>query len=154
MKLFTRLILLMVGFAAVAPVFSAEDPNEYAIEARQALMTLRGWYAGTLFGMAKGDIEYNAEAASAAAANLKMVANADEGAMWPEGSDNTAYKGKTRAMPEGWTDYDAKYGEALGEASAAMADAAGNGIDALRANIGALGDACSGCHDAYRAEDF
>ena len=101
MKLFTRLILLMVGFAAVAPVFSAEDPNEYAIEARQALMTLRGWYAGTLFGMAKGDIEYNAEAASAAAANLKMVANADEGAMWPEGSDNTAYKGKTRAMPEG-----------------------------------------------------
>ena len=118
------------------------------------VMSLRSWYAGTLFGMAKGKIEYDAEKASAAAAHLKMMVNADSSGMWPQGSDNTAYEGKTRALPEGWTEYDPKLGEAMVKAADAMADAAGNGLDALRANIEALGDACSGCHDANRAEDF
>ena len=155
MKTFSRLVLLAVGMAITVPIVAAEDdPNEAAIDARRAVMKLHGWYAGTLFQMAKGDMEYNAEVASVAAANLKMIGNADQSTMWPEGSDNTKYKGKTRALPEGWTEYDAKYGEAFAAATDAMADTAGNGLDALRANIGALGDSCSGCHDAYRAEDF
>ena len=150
----SRLILLVVGLGLIGPVIAGEDANEYAIDARQSVMSLQSWYAGTLFGMAKGDIDYDAEKASAAAANLKMIVKADESGMWPEGSDNTAYKGKTRALLEGWTEYDEKYFGALVEATDAMAAEAGNGLDALRANIGALGDACSGCHDAYRAEDF
>ena len=128
----SRLTLLVVGIAIITvPIFAAEDdPNEGAIKARRAMMTLWSWYAGPLFQMAKGDMEYNAEVASVAAANLKMVANADESTMWPEGSDNTKYKGKTRALSEGWTEYDAKYGEALVKSTTAMADAAGNGLDA------------------------
>lgn len=155
MKTLSRLILLVVGIGIVGPTIAAGDPNEKAIDARQSVMSLQSWYAGTLFGMAKGDIPYDAEKASAAAAHLKMIANADSSGMWPEGTDNAgAYKGKTRALPEGWTEWDPKLGEALVQATDAMADAAGNGLEALRANIEALGDACSGCHDASRAEDF
>ena len=155
MKVLSRLILLLVGIAVIYPALAAsDDPNEGAIKARRALMTLHGWYGGTLFGMAKGKIDYDAGLAGTAAANLKMVANVDESAMWPEGSDNTAYEGKTRALPKGWTDYDPKSHGALVSATDAMAAAAGNGLEALRANIEALGDACSGCHDAIRAEDF
>ena len=155
MKLVSRVLLLVVGAAVVFPTFAAsDDPNEGAIKARRAVMTLQGWYAGTLFGMAKGDIAYDAAVASTAAANLKMVANADGSAMWPEGSDNTHYKGETRALPEGWSAYDPKYHDALVAATDAIAAEAGNGLDALRANIDTLGDSCSGCHDNNRAEDF
>ena len=155
MKTLSRLILLIVGIGIVGPAIAAGDPNEYAIDARQSVMSLQSWYAGTLFGMAKGDIPYDAERASAAAANLKAAVEMDGSGMWPEGTDNSgAYKGNTRALPEGWSEYDAKYHDALVKSTNDMAAAAGNGIDALRANIEALGDSCSGCHDAYRSEDF
>jgi len=39
-------------------------------------------------------------------------------------------------------------------ASTTLAENAGGGLDALRANIGALGASCKGCHDTYRAKDF
>ena len=155
MKLLTRLVLFVVGIGMMSALLAGnDDANESAIKARRALMTLHSWYAGPLFGMAKGDVEYDATVAATLAANLNMVANADGSGMWPPGSDNTAYKGMTRALPEGWSDYDPKYHQALVEATAAMADAAGNGLDALRSNIKAVGNACSGCHDAYRADDF
>ena len=155
MHYLSRLTLLLVALGVAGPGFAADDdPNEKAIKARRALMTLHSWYAGPLFQMAKGKMEYNAEAAATAAANLKMVVNADGSAMWPEGSHKAAYPGKTRALEKGWSDYDPKYHDALVKAADMMAGAAGNGLDALQANIGALGDGCSGCHDAYRAEDF
>ena len=155
MKKLSQFMLLVVGIAVILPTLAAEkDPNKNAIKARRAVMTLQSWYAGTLFGMAKGKIEYNADAAKNAAANLNMMANADGSNMWPEGSDNVAYKGDTRAKMEGWTKYDKKYSQALKDATGAMAGAAGNGLEALRANIKALGDSCSGCHDEYRAKDF
>lgn len=155
MKALSRMVLLVVGIGVASPLMAGnDDANESAIKARRALMTLHSWYAGTLFRMAKGSIDYDAQAANTAAANLKMVANADGSAMWPSGSDNVAYKGQTRALPVAWSEYDPKYHQALVEATDAMAGAAGKGLNELRASIGALGDACSGCHDAYRADDF
>ena len=154
MQLFSRVILVFVGAVIAAGVFAGDDPIEKAIKARRAAMTLHSWYAGPLFMMAKGKIEYDAAAASTAAANLEMIVNSDGSAMWPQGSDNRAYPGKTRALAKAWSEYDPSHKEAMVTAAAAMAEAAGNGLDALRANIGAIGDACSSCHDATRAEDF
>ena len=150
-------VVAAIGITAVAgwpAIADKHDPNEKAIEARRALMKLHGWYAGPLFGMAKGNIEYNADAAKIAAENLKMVLKADTSAMWPKGSHKAAYPGKTRALEKAWTQYDPKHREAAEKAADNMAAAAGNGLDALRANIGALGDSCSGCHKATRAKDF
>ena len=74
----------------------ANDPNEKAIKARRGEMQMRSFYAGPLFGMAKGKVEYNAETAQTMADNLAGLAKLNNGAMWPQGSDIGAYKGKTR----------------------------------------------------------
>ena len=154
MQSFTRWLLLVLGVSLALAASAAKDPNEKAIKARQAVMTLQSWYAGPLFQMAKGDMDYDAAMAKTYAEHLNMVANAEGGAMWPPGTDNGAYEGKTRALAEIWTTYPevAKKGEALSEAAAALAAVAGDGLDALRSKIGPVGKACKGCHDDFRAE--
>ena len=154
MHSFARWILVVTGLSLAFAVSAAEDPNEKAIGARQAVMKLQSWYAGPLFGMAKGDIDYDADMARSYAEHLSMMASVDGGAMWPQGTDNVAYAGKTRALPEGWSSWEeaGKKAQALSEAAAALAAVAGDGLDALRSKIGAVGQACKGCHDDFRAK--
>lgn len=152
---FASFIAFVLGFAGHT-IAGEKDPNEKAIEARQAHMQLYSFYAGHLFAMAKGDLDYNAELASTMANNLNAVANLSNGAMWPQGTDNEAFAGKTRALPENWSNYPAaaEKGKEFKAAAAKMAEVSGNGLDALRGSIGDLGNSCKGCHDDFRAEDF
>ena len=154
MHSFTRWIFVLFGLSAALCASAAGDPGEKAIEARRAVMTLQSWYAGPLFQMAKGATEYDAEMARIYAANLNAVVNAEGGAMWPPGTGNDAYRGTTRALPDIWTAGSAvgEKAKALTEAAAALAEVAGDGLGALRSRIGAVGEACSGCHDDFRAE--
>ena len=154
MQSFTRWLAVLLGLTLGVSALAAGDPNEKAIDARKAVMTLQSWYAGPLFAMAKGDMDYDADMASAHAAHLNMMARVEGGAMWPQGTDNGAYAGKTRALPEIWTTWPAvgEKDQALKDAAAALAEVAGDGLDALRSKIGAVGKACKGCHDDFRAE--
>ena len=151
---------LMISCASLVTVSSVhaddDDPIAKAIKARQSGFQLYSFYAGQLFAMAKGEQEYNADLASAMANNLVAVTNLSNGIMWLPESDNVARKGDTRAKPEIWAE-----GSNVGEKSQALKDAAlavsivaGDGLDALRGEIGTVGDACKGCHDDFRAEDF
>ena len=147
--------LCMASVVAMPTTVFSKDPNEAAIKARRGYMQLVLFNAGPLFGMAKVKVEYNAELANQLAKNLGALTTMDSKRMWPKGSDNTAYKGKTRATPGAWTDqaaWDAS--KAYDEAVAGLVANAGNGLDALRAGVGALGKSCKGCHDAGRAKDF
>ena len=154
MHSFARWILVVIGLSLAFSASAAKDPNEKAIKARKAVMTLQSWYAGPLFTMAKGDMEYDAEMAKTYAEHLNTVANVEGGGMWPPGTGNDAYAGKTRALPEVWSTWPeaGKKAEALSEAAAALAAVAGDGLDALRSKIGPVGKACKGCHDDFRAE--
>ena len=149
-----RWFLVLCGLSLAFGASAADDPNEKAIKARRAAMTLQSWYVGPLFQMAKGAMEYDADTARTYAANFDAVVNMEAEAMWPAGSGNDAYDGKTRALPEIWTTWPeaGKKAQALIEASAELAAAAGDGLDALRSKIGAVGNACKGCHDDFRAE--
>lgn len=124
-----------------------------AVKARQASMQLYAHYLGALGAMAKGKVEYNAEAADAAAKSLHAVVGLDKSAMWPRGTDNESLPGQTGALPSIWTTYPAvaEKGKALADASANMAQAAGQGLDSLRGAMGAVGGACGACHKAFRA---
>jgi len=162
MKFIVRKIVLAVSLSgvvlALAPQAYAadDDPIGKAIKARRAGFQLYSFYAGHLFGMAKGEIEYDAELAITMANNLNAVVNLNNGSMWPVGSDNTKRKGKTRAKPNIWS-ADSKIGEkskALETAVADVAGVAGDGVDALREKVGAVGQGCKGCHDEYRAKEF
>ena len=155
MHSFSRWMLVVVGLTLAFAASAAKDPNEKAIKARKAVMTLQSWYAGPLFQMAKGDMEYDAEAATAYAAALNTMASIKGDMMWPPGTDNGAYADKTRALPEIWSTWPAagEKAQALSEASAALAEVAGDGLGALRSKIGAVGKACKGCHDDFRADN-
>lgn len=155
MKYATRLCLFMLGLGLAVPGFAADDANEKAIKARQGEMQLRSFNAGPLFGMAKGQVDYDAELAGKLAGNLKLMLDLDNGRAWAPGSHNEAYPGKTTALPKIWDTYPeiADYGKNYKQAVTALAAAAGNGVDVLKPAVGDLGKACKGCHDEFREKN-
>ncbi len=123
-----------------------------AVQARQATMDLYAFNLGILGAMAKGAVDYDADAAKAAATNLAALSSMNQMAMWPPGSDTDAMGDATRALPAIWA-ADSKVfeaGMAMATATGALAEVAGDGLDALRGGIGAVGKSCGGCHDTYR----
>ena len=150
-----KICLVVIGLSFIIPAFAAKDPNLKLIKARQSEMQLKSFNAGPLFGMAKGKIEYNAELAATLANNLLLQTQLKMGRAWAEGTDNVAYEGKTRALPEIWSTYPevAEKGKAYVKAVAELAPVAGNGLDALKSKMGALGKGCKGCHDDFREEE-
>ncbi len=155
MKKILLLVPVLLAVIGTGHVVNADDkdPVKKAIEARAAIMKLRAWNAGPLFGMAKGDFEYDAEFATLLADNLKAELAMNNARMWPAGSDSSVYE-ETEALPEIWFDESeaAEAENAYREAVMSVAEQAGNGRDALRSVIGDLGASCKGCHDDFRAE--
>ncbi|MEL6277323.1 MAG: cytochrome c [Pseudomonadota bacterium] len=155
MKTLAKATLIVAAATAIAsPALS--DPLEDAITAR------RGYYQvilsnfGPIVGMAKGDVEYDAEKAATFANNLQTLSMLNNGHMWPAGSDNAAMAGKTRALPKMWEDFPGvqEKGQAWAAAVGELAGVAGDGLDALRSKVGAVGESCGACHDTYRAKSF
>jgi cytochrome c556 len=153
-KLVTLISALTVVFSSLA-FADDDDPNLMLIKARQGDMEIRGFSAGPLFGMAKGDMPYDAEKAGKLANNLKVLLQLDMGSAWAPGTGNDKYSGKTHALPEIWSTYPkiAEAGKQYAVAVNELADVAGNGLDALRSKIGGLGDGCKGCHDDFREKE-
>jgi cytochrome c556 len=157
MKKLLLVTLATVALGASTFVALAQDevPYQDQIEARQSFMHIFRFNLGILGAMAKGEMPYDAAQASAAAGNLLAASKMKNGAMWPAGSDMSAagLADVTSAKPEIWTSM-ATFGEkgrALSEALEGMAAAAGDGLGALRSNMGAVGDGCKGCHESFRA---
>ena len=142
---------VMAGNVAMAD----GGPHDKAIKARQAMFQLYSFSTGVLGDMAKGKIDYNAELAAELAANLNAAANLGQSAFWPPGSDNSnSENARTRALPKIWETFPAigENAQELKDAAAVLASEAGNGLDALRGSLGAVGKSCKGCHDEYRAK--
>lgn len=130
----------------------ADKQTMAAVEARKHHMQLYAFNLGLLGGMAKGDIAYDAAAATAAASNLAALASLDQSRYWPPGSDTDALGEDTKALPAIWaSDSTARdKGMELAKAAAAMQDSAGESLEALQAAIGAVGKSCGSCHESYR----
>ncbi|MCC6008805.1 MAG: cytochrome c [Rhodobacteraceae bacterium] len=137
--------LLTVG---IAPALASEA----AVEARQAQFKLLAFNLGTVGAMVQGSAPYEAATAQQAAENLAQLASLHQAPMWPAGTDSASMEG-TRALPGIWEDADtfAERFEALGTRSAALTEVAGDGLDSLRAGLGPVIQACSACHQDFRA---
>jgi len=151
-----NLNILLVAAALSVSSISIADEAEDAIEARQGYYQVARHNMGGLVAMAKGDVEYDAEQAAIYAENLDILTQLKNETMWPEGTSKEDMPGKTRALAKIWTTYPeiAEKSKDWKEAVARLAVSAGNGLDALRADIGAVGDSCKACHEEFRAKDF
>ena len=147
------LTAVVSGVMAFATFAQDELAFQGQIEARQSFMKVYRFNLGILGSMARGDVEYDAGAASAAANNLLAASQMNNSAMWPAGSDMSApgYEGVTWAKADIWSSSDiGEKSQALKDALTEMAAAAGNGLGAVRSNIGNVADGCKGCHEPYR----
>lgn len=146
-------VTLAIGVAAVPAATLAQDFDNQ-IAARQGQMRVQALNFGTLSAMVRGQMEYDAETAQAAANNLAAIAMLDQRFAWPEGSSLMDVD-STQAMPDIWDDFDAFLAEWNGFVSAAqeLQAVAGDGPEALGAGVQALGRTCGSCHETYQQDN-
>ncbi len=151
-----RPILLAVALVTLAaPAFAQDDDDlRKAVEVRQGMYKLYGNYFGPLAGMARGEIDYDAETARTAAESLAAVASIDRTGFFPEGTSSEAMEGSA-ALPAIWEDMDdfTEGFDGVESATQSLAASAGDGLDALKQGVGQVGQSCKGCHDDYRMDD-
>ena len=125
-----------------------------AVKARKAHMQLYAHNMGVLGGMAKGEVEYNADIATAAATNLVTLTGLNQMTYWVPGTSSDDLPDESRALPAIWEDGGfakaMEIGAAMNTAAQALAEAAGNGPEAIGAAMGGVGQQCSVCHKAFQ----
>ena len=149
-----RITLLATALiAAVSPALA--DPIEDAIAARQGYYNILNTSLLSLGAMAKGDVDYDAEAAKVHSGNMVTATTLDLRFMFPPGSSNADKPGMTRALPgiwENFPDVGAK-GAAFVEAVQKLDAVAGDGLASLGPAIAEVGATCTACHREYRARN-
>lgn len=140
--------VLSIGAVVIAQGAFAQAKPEVLVKQRQAAMTLIGKYFGPMAAMAQGKAPYNADVVRRNAGFLDNLSRMP----W-DGFDASTRGEKTRALPAVF-DNAAKFKEAASrlENEAAKLVAASRGGDeaAVKAQIGAVGKSCGGCHDDFR----
>lgn len=141
-------VALLAGIA----VAQDQSPEEKAVGARKGLMQLFSYEAGPLFGMAKGDVPYDAEQATMRAQNLAALAQYAGHTLFVPASSVDDLPGKTRALPSVWQDQDEfqQNFQGLTDQTAIVVAEAGKGQEQLRAAVGELGQVCGNCHESFR----
>ena len=148
--------ILLAGFALALgagyalPAFSQAKP-EVLVKQRQSAMTLQGKYFGPLAGMAQGKVPYNAEVVARNAAYLDVL----DKMPWDGFTESTKdlKDVKTAALPAIWNE-PAKFKEAQerlqSEVSRLVSVSKSGDEAAVKAQIGAVGKSCGGCHENFR----
>ena len=134
-------------------VFAGDTTDAFAddVQSRKGLMLLMSGNLAKLGAMAKGEMPYDAAAATKAAANVAALASVMSPDLFPAGSEY----GKATdsyALPAIWAnpdDFVARIA-ALNTAAAAMQVAAAGDAQGVQGGMAALGGACGACHKAYR----
>jgi len=126
----------------------AQAKPEQLVKQRQAAMTLQGKYFGPMAGMAQGKIPYDAKIVQRNAGFLDNLSRMP----W-DGFAESTKDVKSAALPAIWSD-SAKWSEAAdrlqNEASKLYAVSRSGDEAAVKAQIGAVGKACGGCHESFR----
>ena len=116
-------------------------------EQRQAAMKANGGHAKALGNFAKGTTAYDQAKVLAALQGMKS-ATAGFTDYFPEGSEG----GKTKAAPAIWSNragFNAAFAKFQGAVDAAIAAQPASAAQ-LQPLFGAIGQACGGCHEAFR----
>ena len=142
----------LISAAAIGLVISAtaaaQAKPEQLVKQRQAAMTLQGKYFGPLGAMAQGKAPYNAELVAHNAAFLDVLTKMP----W-DGFAASTKDIKSAALPAVFADT-AKFKEAQErsqrEISKLVAISKNGDEAAVKAQLGAVGKSCGGCHENFR----
>ena len=147
--------LMAAGLAAAATVLTsgaalAQAKPEILVKQRQSAMTLIGKYWGPMAGMMQGKIPYDANVIQRNAGFLDNLSRMP----W-DGFAESTKDVKSAALPTIWSD-SAKFREAASrlenEASRLVQVSRSGDEAAVKAQLGAVGKACGGCHNDFRAK--
>ena len=142
--------LLAAGLAValVSGSALAKMKPETMVKQRQAVMTLMGKYWGPMAGMMQGKVPYDAKIVQRNAGFLDNLSRMP----W-DGFDAATKDVKSAALPAIYTDT-AKFAEAAdrlqSEASKLYAVSRSGDEAAVKAQMGAVGKSCGGCHESFR----
>lgn len=145
------LVTVGVVLAVASGAAIAQVKPEILVKQRQAVMTLQGKYFGPIAGMASGKVSpYNADIVARNATYLENLAQMAWDGFQPSTSDV-----KSAALPaiysnaSGWQQaIDRLQAETAKLGAVARArDEAG-----VKAQWGAVGKACGGCHESFRVK--
>jgi cytochrome c556 len=138
---------LVVGVAFTLDAAAQVKP-EILVKQRQAAMTLQGKYFGPMAGMAQGKIPFNKDVVQRNAGFLGNLSRMP----W-DGFDPSTKDVKSAALPVVYNE-PAKFKEAqtrLENETSKLYDVSRSGDEAsIKAQIGAVGKACGGCHETFR----
>jgi len=135
------------GGGAAAPV-ADESPEGQAVTFRQANMEAIAYKVGRLRGMAMGEIPVDEAAFAKGASDVATLAG-----MIVEGFVPNSAKPNSAALPEVWTnaaDFQQKAADLQNAAQALATAASGQGFEAAKGMVQAVGQSCGGCHRPYR----
>ncbi len=143
----TLLSAAVIGLA-ISATAAAQAKPEQLVKQRQAAMTLQGKYFGPLGAMAQGKAPYNAELVRHNAAFLDVLAKMP----W-DGFAASTKDVKSATLPAVFTDA-AKFKEAQdrlqSEISKLVSVSKSGDEAAVKAQLGAVGKSCGGCHENFR----
>ena len=152
----TAAILVSTSFMLVV---NAQDPTpeqqaQRATETRQSVFKLFSYNLGTISGMARGTVEFDAEIAERNARRIAAMAP-----MIPElfaAMDTSDFDVETEALPVIWEQFDLfqERAQALIDGANTFADVAAGGdrMETLGA-IRAFGANCGNCHETFRVDN-
>lgn len=152
-----RLPILLASAAAISVAglaFAGGHGGNPAVKARKSHMQLYAHNLGILGGMAKGEVEYSAEAATAAANNLVALTGMSQASYWAPGTSSDDLPDESRALPAIWEDGGfakaIEISTAMAAAAANLAAVAGDGQGAIGPALGPVGKQCGACHEAFQ----
>lgn len=150
---------LAIACAALAvlasPTFAGgHDGLPPAVKGRQAHMQLYAHNLGIMSGMARGNTEYNAEAATTAAENLAALTKLSQASYWVEGTSSDDVM-ESKALPAIFenTDEALAINADLSAAADELVAVAGDGAEALGGGLRAVGQQCGACHKKFQMDD-
>lgn len=141
---------LAIALGAALPAHAQFQKPEDAIRYRQSVMFTMSHHLGRIAAMANGRVPFDAKAAADNAALVETLSKLPFVAFVP-GSD----QGKTRADPDIWKEADkfrANATKMQDEVVKLNAAARAGSLDQIKTAVGAVGQSCKACHDAYRKE--
>lgn len=149
-----RILLSVLAVALITsialPTGAADDPDN-VLKYRKAVMKSIGGHMGAMAGIVKGKVSYPASHVALHAQGLnassKLIADAFKANVTPTKA--------TRAKPDIWKEWNkfVAAAKAMETESDKLAQVAkGGDMVAIKAQFGALGKSCGGCHKPFRAK--